>query len=203
MPSGSRLTWRELLAQDQEGREGEARVGLVLRQGQFEARRRRVVAAPPAVVYQAFARLGGARGWLYANSLWQLRGFLDRLVGGPGMSRGRTRPEGAQPGDVIDFWRVERVEPGTLLRLCAEMKVPGPAWLQFEAHPLAQTEGTDAVQTELLQVATFLPDGVFGWLYWYALFPIHSVIFSGLIQKLAEQAEEAFRWDQATARHPM
>jgi hypothetical protein len=167
-----------------------------MREGLFVARRQREVAAPAAVVYQMFARLGGARGWLYANWLWQLRGFLDYLIGGPGMRRGRAHPDEAHAGDIIDFWQVEDVAPGTLLRLRAQMKVPGPAWLQFEAHPLAQGS------TRLIQTASFAPRGILGRLYWYLLYPIHSVIFSGLIRKLARQAEDAFRQDQQAVGRP-
>lgn len=158
-------------------------MGLVMRKGLFVVRRERQVAAPAAEVYQTFSGLGGARGWLYANSLWQLRGFLDRLIGGPGMSRGRAHPDEVHVGDVIDFWRVEDVVPGRLLRLRAQMKVPGPAWLEFEAQPLA------ADCTLLVQTASFAARGILGRLYWYLLYPIHRVIFAGLIHELAVRAE--------------
>jgi uncharacterized protein YndB with AHSA1/START domain len=144
-------------------------------------RRQRIVAAPPERLFAAFTRLGGERGWLYLNGAWRLRGALDRLVGGVGMRRGRRHPTELRAGDALDFWRVERVEPGRLLRLRAEMKVPGRAWLQFEAQ--AHPQGTLLGQT-----AFFAPKGLGGFLYWYALYPLHALIFSGLARRLAELA---------------
>lgn len=141
------------------------------------------VAAPPGVVYCAFAGLGGARGWLYMNWVWHVRGFIDRLLGGVGMRRGRRDPDNLRVGDALDFWRVEAIEPGHLIRLRAEMKVPGGAWLQFHVHP--QDNGSILSQT-----AYFAPVGVWGVIYWYGLYPIHKVIFAGLIRKIAERAEK-------------
>lgn len=158
-------------------------VALTQTQGMIIERRQRVVAASPATVYQGFTGRGGARGWLYANWTWQLRGLLDRLVGGVGLRRGRRHPDEVRVGDALDFWRVETVEPNKLLRLRAEMKVPGLAWLEFEAKP--QTEA----QTLLSQTAFFAPKGLFGQLYWYLLYPIHRLIFSGIIRQLARRAE--------------
>ncbi len=110
-------------------------------------------------------------------------GGLDRLVGGTGLRRGRRHPEDVRVGDAIDFWRVERVEPNRLLRLRAEMKVPGDAWLQFEATPAEHN------QTLLVQTAYFTPKGLLGLLYWYTLYPLHRAIFSGLIAHVVLQAE--------------
>ena len=110
---------------------------------------------------------------------WQLRGMVDRLCGGVGMRRGRRDPEELRVGDTLDFWRVEMVVPGRLIRLRAEMRVPGRAWLEFEARSVP---GDQAL---LLQTAFFEPKGVPGLLYWYALYPVHSLIFSGLIRKIA------------------
>jgi uncharacterized protein YbjT (DUF2867 family) len=137
-----------------------------------------------ATVYQSFAGLGGARGWLYMNWVWHLRGLLDRLVGGVGMRRGRRDPDHLRVGEALDFWRVEAVEPGHLIRLRAEMKVPGRAWLQFHVHPQPDDRSI------LSQTAYFAPKGVWGLVYWYALYPIHKVIFAGMIRKIAERAEE-------------
>jgi len=139
--------------------------------------------APAAAVYDSFTRLGGAQGWLYWNWAWQLRGIADRLVGGVGLRRGRRDADDVRVGDALDFWRVEAVEPHRLLRLRAEMKVPGRAWLQLEAQP------GDGGTTQLIQTAFFAPKGLSGLLYWYLLYPIHALIFSGLIRRLAEQAE--------------
>jgi hypothetical protein len=98
------------------------------------------------------------------------------------MRRGRRDPEELRAGDTLDFWRVEMVEPGRLIRLRAEMKVPGRAWMEFEAR--SEPNG----QTLLLQTAFFEPKGLPGLLYWYALYPVHSLIFSGLIRGIAQRA---------------
>jgi len=108
--------------------------------------------------------------------------MLDRLVGGVGMRRGRRDPDELRAGDSLDFWRVEHVVPGRSIRLRAEMKVPGRAWLQFEARPLGP--GT----SELVQTAFFAPKGLFGLIYWYALYPMHALIFSGLAREVAKRA---------------
>jgi uncharacterized protein YbjT (DUF2867 family) len=158
-------------------------VVLTTQDGMIIERRQRLVQATPAVVYRAFTGLGGERGWLYANWAWRLRGVMDRLIGGVGLRRSRRHPNDVRAGDALDFWRVEAVEPDRMLRLRAEMKVPGGAWLQFEARP--QSEG----ETLLLQTAFFAPKGLSGFLYWYVLYPIHGLIFSGMIRNLARWAE--------------
>lgn len=152
--------------------------GMILEHRQLQ------VAVPAAVVYRAFAGLGGHRGWLYMNWVWHLRGLLDRLVGGVGMRRGRRDPDNLRVGEALDFWRVEAVEPGHLIRLRAEMKVPGRAWLQFHVHPQAEDRAI------LSQTAYFAPKGLAGLLYWYLLYPIHKVIFAGMIRKIAQRAME-------------
>jgi uncharacterized protein YbjT (DUF2867 family) len=136
----------------------------------------------PAETFQAFASLGGRTGWLFWNWAWSLRGMLDRIVGGPGLRRGRRHPTDVEPGDAIDFWRVERVEPPKLLRLRAEMKVPGRAWLQWETVP-------DGSGTQLVQTAIFEPIGLAGHLYWKLLYPVHKFIFSGMVRSIASRAE--------------
>ncbi len=146
-------------------------------------RRQRLVERPAAAVFREFSLLGGSTGWLAFNWLWRIRGLLDRLVGGVGFRRGRRHPRLLRIGDAVDFWRVEAIEPGYLLRLRAEMKVPGRAWLQFKAEPL------DEDHSQLIQTAFFAPRGLFGLLYWYLLYPVHGFIFSRLIRKLAERAE--------------
>jgi uncharacterized protein YbjT (DUF2867 family) len=155
-----------------------------LEQGMFIERREEVIAAPVIEVFRTFARLGGERGWLAFDWAWRARGILDRLVGGVGMRRGRRDPENLRVGDALDFWRVEEVKEGHLLRLRAEMKVPGRAWLQFEVTP----EG--ASRSKLVQTAYFVPKGLGGLLYWYALYPLHGLIFSQMPKRIAVQAEK-------------
>ena len=133
---------------------------------------------------QAFApirQIGGSNGWYFADWAWSIRGFVDLLVGGVGVRRGRVHPERLGVGDALDFWRVEAFEANELLRLRAEMKLPGRAWLQFEVRG-------DGDTSEIRQTALFDPVGVFGLLYWYALFPVHQMIFSGMLQQIAKRA---------------
>lgn len=134
---------------------------------------------PPETAFKPIQRIGGANGWYYANALWHIRGLLDLAVGGPGIRRGRRVPDEAAIGSYIDWWRVEGFEPNHLLRLRAEMRLPGRAWLQFEVEP----RGTGSVIT---QTAIFDPRGLPGLLYWYALYPIHSLMFRGMLRKIAE-----------------
>jgi uncharacterized protein YbjT (DUF2867 family) len=155
---------------------------LTNQEGMILEHRQRIVAASPADIYKVFTGLGGKRGWFYMNWAWEIRGFIDRMLGGVGLRRGRRDPDELRVGDALDFWRVEAVEPDKLLRLRAEMKVPGRAWLQFQVTP--REDG----QTLLGQTAFFAPKGLLGWLYWYALYPIHKVIFSGFIDQIAKRA---------------
>jgi hypothetical protein len=149
---------------------------------QFE-RRQRVVAAPPADVYAIFSGIGGDRGWVCADWLWRMRGVANSLVGGPGLRRGRRHADEVRVGDALDFWRVEAVEPGRLLRLRAEMKLPGKAWLQFEAVPRG------AGQTLLIQTAYLAPKGLSGLAYWYGLYPFHGAIVANMIRAIGKRAE--------------
>lgn len=142
------------------------------------------VEAPPQRVFDSVASLGGATGWLEMPWAWELRGALDRLVGGPGLRRGRRHPTELLRGEAVDFWRVEEIEAPQLLRLRAEMKVPGAAWLQFDVVP-------EAGGTRLVQTALFDPRGLWGALYWYALYPMHSLIFRGMAKALKRRAEAA------------
>lgn len=158
-------------------------VELVDKEGVVREVRTRTVDATPETVFRAFSSLGGERGWRVWNWAWELRGALDQLVGGPGLRRGRRHPEILYPGEALDFWRVEEYRPHSLLRLRAEMKVPGRAWLQFEAIP--QDSGTRLVQT-----AFFAPTGFSGWLYWYGIYPFHALIFSDMVDAIAADAEE-------------
>lgn len=137
----------------------------------------------PEKTYQAFTSMGGERGWLVWEWAWEIRGLIDQLIGGPGLRRGRRHPTELFAGESLDFWRVEKVEPGQLLRLRAEMKVPGRAWLQWEAVP-------DGNGTLLVQNAIFQPDGLGGFLYWYGIYPLHQKIFSDLIRAVGKLAEK-------------
>jgi len=159
-------------------------VVLTTQEGMILERRQRLVRASGPRVYQVFSELGGATGWLCMDWAWRVRGFIDRLLGGVGLRRGRRHPREVRVGDAVDFWRVEAVEPDRLLRLRAEMKVPGRAWLEFRVEPI------DAATSRLFQTAFFAPRGLTGLLYWYLLYPIHAVIFNGLAKKLALRAEE-------------
>ncbi|MDL1879146.1 DUF2867 domain-containing protein, partial [Cytophagia bacterium CHB2] len=144
------------------------------------------VACSAAEAMKPVRRIGGARGWYYGNWLWRLRGFLDLLMGGAGMRRGRRDPEWLAPGDTVDFWRVEAFEPDHLLRLFAEMKLPGRAWLQFEVEP--HVHGATIRQT-----AIFDPAGVLGLLYWYMLYPLHELVFAGMLRGIARAAAKAYQ----------
>lgn len=153
------------------------------REGLIREVRSVVVSAPAERTFQMVACLGGERGWLTWGWAWRLRGALDKLIGGPGLRRGRRHPSRLLPGDALDFWRVERVEEPALLRLRAEMKLPGSAWLQYEVQPLG------AWRCKLVQTALFAPRGLPGLAYWWGLYPMHRVIFTGLVNALKRQAE--------------
>jgi hypothetical protein len=145
--------------------------------------RQKIVDAQPEHVCAVFSRAGGDQDWLYAEWLWRLRGVVDRLVGGPGFRRSHRDPDTVRVGDALGLLRVATVEPGRLMRLRAEMKMPGRAWLQLEARP--QENG----RTLLVLTAFMAPKGLPGWLYWYGLHPVHCVIFSGMISEIAARAE--------------
>ena len=172
--------WSDALVSSRLGAEP---VLLTTHEGMILERRQLVVNATPARVFGVFSALGGRVGWLRLNWAWQLRGWMDRLVGGVGMRRGRRDPRHVRVGDAVDFWRVEAVEPDRLVRLRAEMKLPGRAWLEFQARA-----GDDG-HTTIVQTAYFAPKGLFGLLYWYTLYPMHGVIFGGMIREIARRAE--------------
>ena len=185
-PNGVESTWFDALAATDRA----SLSSVTSREGMIVERRERVVAAPPERIFAEVERLGGDAGWPYANLLWRIRGMVDRLVGGVGMRLGRRNPDQLRVGDALDFWRVEEVRRPTLLRLRAEMKVPGRAWLQYE---VIATEGGG----RLVQTAFFEPKGLPGLAYWYALYPVHGLIFRGTVRVLAELAG---RWaDRAPA----
>lgn len=131
-------------------------------------------------------RIGGRSGWYYANTLWRIRGWIDLLVGGVGLRRGRRDPEELRVGDALDFWRVEDYEPGRRLRLAAEMKLPGRAWLEFEVE---ETENGSSIH----QNAVFDPLGLAGLAYWYGIYPIHRRVFGGMLGGIASHAANEAR----------
>lgn len=140
------------------------------------------VAATSATVFAKVESIGGATGWHYANWLWTLRGWLDLVMGGVGMRRGRRDPQRLQVGDTLDCWRVEFIQPGQQLRLVAEMKLPGRAWLDFEVQP-------DGDGARLRQTAMFDPVGLWGLAYWYGVWPLHQVVFAGMLRGFVRSAE--------------
>ncbi|MDA9774535.1 SDR family oxidoreductase [Saprospiraceae bacterium] len=147
--------------------------------GCFKDVKKRKVVGRDAVVDKIWS-IGGNNGWYYANALWKLRGFIDKLYGGVGLRRGRTSPTSLESGDALDFWRVlyANKDQGRLL-LFAEMKLPGEAWLEFKING-----------DQLIQTATFRPHGLLGRLYWYSVLPFHGVIFKGMINKLIAAGRE-------------
>ncbi|HET9519395.1 MAG TPA: SDR family oxidoreductase, partial [Actinoplanes sp.] len=152
--------------------------------------RTRPVAAGQDELWRVIEGVGGDNGWYSFPLAWAVRGWLDRLVGGVGLRRGRRDRQRLYVGEALDFWRVEEIVPGELLRLRAEMKVPGRAWLEMRAEPAEN--GTSTYR----QRAVFLPRGLAGHAYWAAVLPLHGVIFSGMALNIARGAE------QAAARRP-
>jgi uncharacterized protein YbjT (DUF2867 family) len=137
----------------------------------------------PAQAFAPIRRIGGANGWYSANVLWRVRGFIDLLFGGVGLRRGRRDPEHLLPGDTVDFWRVETFEPDRRLRLSAEMRLPGRAWLELE------TEAAPGGGTLIRQTAIFDAHGLLGLLYWYGIYPLHARVFRGMLYGIAARAE--------------
>ncbi len=133
-------------------------------------------------IFNRIQRIGGENGWYYANWAWQLRGIVDRVFGGVGMRRGRRHPIDIRVGDALDFWRVEQYKPGAMLRLRAEMKVPGTAWLEF------RVDKKNDDSCVFRQTAQFKPSGWFGYLYWYMLAPAHFLIFRNMARKIVQCA---------------
>ncbi len=144
------------------------------------------VAVSPEQAFAPIRRIGGRTGWYYGNWLWSLRGFLDLLVGGVGIRRGRRDSDNLHVGDPLDFWRVVVFEPNHRLRLQAEMKLPGRAWLEFEVTPCEHG-------STIRQTAIFDPLGLAGMLYWYGIYPLHQFVFAGMLRNLARAAESSHR----------
>ena len=150
-------------------------------EGMYIETRQVLLDLPPETVFRSYAGVGGERGWLYMDWAWGMRGWMDKAVGGVGIRRGRRHPDEIRTGESLDFWRVEDVEPNRLLRLRAEMKLPGKAWLEFKSEP-------QAGKTLFTVTAYFAPYGLFGFLYWYAMWLPHRFIFDGLTRRLASRA---------------
>jgi uncharacterized protein YbjT (DUF2867 family) len=169
--------WSDALSVGERGtpsRDGQTR-------GRLADSRRQQVTVPPDRAFAPIRRIGGTNGWYYCNALWHLRGLLDLFAGGVGLRRSRRDPETPTVGSTLDFWRVEAYEPDRLLRLRAEMRLPGRAWLQFEVD--GDEHGSTIVQT-----AIFDPAGLAGLLYWYALLPLHALVFRGMLAGIAREA---------------
>jgi uncharacterized protein YbjT (DUF2867 family) len=145
--------------------------------------RTRVVGVSPASAFEPIRRIGGRNGWYGLNWLWRVRGWLDLLVGGVGLRRGRRDDEHLAVGDAVDCWRVEAYEPNRRLRLVAEMKLPGRAWLEFEVEPCGEVAST------VRQTSIFDPVGLAGRLYWHAMYPLHAWVFRGMLDGVATSAE--------------
>jgi uncharacterized protein YbjT (DUF2867 family) len=139
---------------------------------------------PPERVWRAVEAIGGETGWYSFPLAWAIRGWLDRMVGGIGLRRGRRDPNSLRLGDTLDFWRVEALDHGRLLRLRAEMKLPGLAWLEMRVEPTADG------RTRYRQRALFFPHGLFGHLYWWAVAPFHAIVFGGMVRNLLRRAAQ-------------
>ncbi|MGW1147906.1 SDR family oxidoreductase [Streptomyces sp. NPDC002454] len=155
----------------------------------YTDRRETVVAAPPTALWRVIEGIGGENGWYSFPPAWAVRGWLDRLIGGVGLSRGRRDAARLRAGDSLDFWRVEEIRPGRLLRLRAEMRLPGLAWLELTAEPAA--EG----RSRYRQRALFHPRGLLGHLYWWSVAPFHALVFGGMVRNIARTAERTAERD--------
>lgn len=183
------------------------------------------VAAAQDAAFAPIRRIGGRNGWYHAGWLWRVRGWIDLFVGGPGIRRGRRDPEHLVPGDPLDWWRVEAIEPGRMLRLVAEMRVPGRAWLQFEVAPAGEGSADGGGPSRagatgrprgsvapgatgssknpggslIRQTALFEPGGLFGLVYWYTLWPVHHYVFAGMLRGIVRRAKMIPRGAQTPA----
>ncbi|MCX6067044.1 MAG: SDR family oxidoreductase [Chloroflexi bacterium] len=160
-------------------------------EGMFIEKRQRLVDLPAESVFRSYSGIGGKRGWFYMDWAWGIRGWMDKIIGGVGLRRGRRHPDEIWVGESLDFWRVEAVTPNRRMRLRAEMKLPGKAWLEFESIP--QKNG----QTLITTTAYFDSHGLFGFLYWYAMWPFHKFIFDGMTREIANRAFEIHAAQQA------
>lgn len=152
----------------------------------YQDLRERPTIADPAVLWTVIESIGGEHGWYSFPLAWSLRGWLDRLAGGAGLRRGRRDPHRLHEGEALDWWRVERIERPTLLRLRAEMRVPGRAWLELEVRP-----GIGDAGAIYRQRAVFEPHGLAGHLYWKSIVPFHALVFGGMTRNITGAAEAA------------
>ncbi len=155
----------------------------------FTDQRSMVAEADPGSVFAAVCRIGGGNGWYAGDILWRIRGWMDKLVGGPGLRRGRRNSERVEFGEALDFWRVVGIDRDRSLSLLAEMKLPGTAMLKFDLEP-----EDDGRRTKLTMTARFRPKGLLGILYWYSVVPLHNIVFGGMlkgIRRLAESLSQA------------
>ena len=160
-----------------------------------------IVAVSQARAFAPIRRIGGASGWYFLNLLWRIRGWMDGWMGGVGMRRGRLDPDVCGTGDVIDGWTIEAFEPDRRLRLSSDWKLPGRGWLEFEV-----TAMDDGQHSRIRQTAAFDPRGLLGRAYWYALVPIHSLLFRGLLDRIARRAlsqGQAAEFDARLDSEPM
>jgi len=156
-------------------------------EGMYIETRQILIDLDPEAVHRSYMGIGGERGWLYLDWAWGMRGWLDKAIGGVGLRRGRRHPDEVRVGESLDFWRVEEVEANHLLRLRAEMKLPGKAWLEFKSEPVSDRDKQDD-KTLFTVTAYFAPHGLSGFLYWYAMWLPHRFIFDGLTNRIASRA---------------
>ena len=159
--------------------EGQTRFSPVFRDSRVVS-----LSMPPHRAFGPIRRVGGATGWYYADWLWSIRGWMDRLVGGIGMRRGRRDPDQLEVGDAVDCWRVEAFEPNRSLLLALEMTVPGRGWLEFDVS------GDDSTSTVRL-TATYEAGGLPGCIYWYLSYPFHEMLFTGMLRNISAAALSA------------
>jgi len=154
------------------------------------------VAAPAHQLWRVIEGVGGEHGWYSFPLAWSVRGWLDRMVGGVGLRRGRRDPHRLYVGEALDFWRVEEIQAGVLLRLRAEMRLPGRAWLEMRAEPTGEST------SRYRQRAVFVPRGLLGHAYWASVWPFHAVVFGGMARNIARGAERSASRPPTTAAGP-
>ena len=150
----------------------------------FTDHRSVLINADPTSVFAAICRIGGGNGWYAGDILWRIRGWMDTLVGGPGLRRGKRHPDKVEFGEALDFWRVVGLDRNRSLSLLAEMRLPGQAMLNFDLASAGPGEPTD-----LTMMARFRPKGLIGILYWYSVVPLHDIVFGGMLNGIRRTAE--------------